>query len=270
VRTLFAVRLALIAIAFLALLAPGAAQADGDPASDVLYLQDAYLPYQHPSADAAADLQAAIADANKAGYRTKVAVIAAPEDLGVVSSLFGKPQVYAGFLGAEIRSFFTGRLLVVMPQGFGVWFNRFDVTPQKALLAAVRIEAPDPDGLSRAAAAAVRLLATQDHSQPRITDRTPPAVHALQAVVKRGGVAHLHYLVSDDSGKAREEIRVYGANLSLLAVIEDRLERADGRRDEVRWQTLHFVKPQHFRFCVVGVDASGNQSKASCARFDVV
>jgi hypothetical protein len=270
VRTLSAVRFALVVVALLVLLAPGAARADGDPASDVLYLQDVYLPYERPSAEAAADLQAAIQDANKAGYRTKVALIASFEDLGVVSSLYGKPQVYARFLGAEIRSFFTGHLLVVMPQGFGAWFNRFDVTPQKTLLARVRIESGDSEGLAKAAAAAVRLLAAEDHSKPRIDDRSPPDVQALPATVKRGSVAHLRYVVSDNSGKSREEVRVYGAKLSLLAVIKDPLERADGRVDEVGWKTLHFPKPQHFRFCVVGIDGAGNQSKASCARFDVL
>jgi hypothetical protein len=264
-RTLGTVRFALVLVALLVLLTPAAARADGDPASDVLYLQDVYLPYQHPSSETAADLSAAVATANAAGYRMKVAVIAAQEDLGLVGSLFGQPQTYARFLGAEIQSFFSGHLLVVMPQGYGIWFNRLDVSAQQALLAGAKIEAGDPEGLTKAAAAAVRLLVARDHSKPRATDTTPPRVHALAASFKRGAVAHLRYTVSDNSGRSREEIRIYGDKLALLALLRDPAERADGRRDEVLWPTLHYVKPQHFHFCVVAVDPSGNQSKASCA-----
>jgi hypothetical protein len=265
-----AVRLTLAFLALAVLLMPAAARADGDPASDVLYLQDVYLPYQQPSPAAAADLRAAVADATDSGYRTKVAVIASFEDLGLVSSLFGRPQAYARFLGAEIRSFYTGHLIVVMPQGFGVWFDRFDVGPQQAILSQAQIASPGPDGLTHAAAAAIRLLVKQDHARPRSTDTLPPDVQAIAAKAKRGSVARLRYVVSDDSGRSREEVRVYGPKFALLAVIRDPLERADGRADEVRWKIPRSTKPQHLRFCVVGIDAAGNQSRASCARFDVI
>jgi hypothetical protein len=257
------------ALALLITLAPGAARANGDPASDVLYLQDVYLPYDRPSADAAADVQSAVADANTASYRTKVAVIAAPDDLGLISSLFGKPQIYARFLGAEIRSFFTGHLLVVMPQGFGVWFDRFDVAPQQKLLAEVRIESGDPDGLTKAAAAAVRLLQERDTSVPRITDVLPPVPRALSTSAKRGAAARLAYTVYDDSGRSREEVRVYGTKLALLAVLRDRMEPADGALDTVRWPVPKRLRAKRLKFCVVAVDPSGNQSRASCARLQI-
>jgi hypothetical protein len=265
-----AVRVVLLMLALGVLFTPALARADGDPASDVLYLQDVYLPYQHPSADAASDLSAAVTAANTAGYRMKVAVIASQEDLGLVGSLYGQPRVYARFLGAEVQSFFSGHLLIVMPQGFGIWFNRYDISSQQGLLGGVKIEAQDPDGLTHAAAAAVRLLTAQDHSKPRLKDTAAPRVHALAASVKRGAIAHLRFIVSDDSGKSREEVRIYGSNLALLAVLKDPLETADGRADEVKWPTLHFLKPQHFRFCVVAIDPSGNQSKASCAALNVL
>ena len=51
---------ALAALALAAAVAP-AAVADGDPASDVLYAANAYVPYPSPSADAVAGLQAQIA-----------------------------------------------------------------------------------------------------------------------------------------------------------------------------------------------------------------
>jgi hypothetical protein len=263
-------RVALVLIALGFVLAPAVARADGDPASDVLYLQDVYLPYQRPSEGAAADLSAAVAEANRAGYPMKVAVIASVEDLGLVGSLFGKPQVYAGFLGAEIRSFFTGHLLVVMPSGFGAWFNRYDTAPQRKILAEEKIGPGDSEGLTRSAAAAVRALAMKDKSRPRVNDKVPPETRAIAARVKRGMVARLMYAVYDDSGKSREEVRVYGANLLLLAVLKDPLERAAGQLDEVRWKAPRFKKPQHLRFCVVGIDPLGNHSPASCAKLEVL
>ena len=248
---------------------PGAARANGDPASDVLYLQDTYLPYGPPSVEAATDLQAAVADANKAGYRTKVAVIAAPEDLGLVASLFGQPQVYARFLGAEIRTFFTGHLLVVMPHGFGIWFDRFDVEAQQKLLQEVQIESGDPDGLTKAAAAAVRLLAERDTSQPRIQDTNAPTPRARPATAKRGKTVRLTYTVSDDSGRSREEVRVYGVKLALLAVLRSPLEASNGAIDSVRWRVPKKLKAKTLRFCVVAIDPSGNQSRASCAAMKI-
>lgn len=248
---------------------PGAARANGDPASDVLYLQDTYLPYQAPSEATAADLHAAVLEANNAGYRTKVAVIAAPEDLGLVASLFGQPQVYARFLGFEIRSFFTGHLLVVMPQGFGVWFDRFDVESQQKLLSEVQIESGDPEGLTKAAASAVRLLAERDTSRPRLQDLQAPVPRARPAKAKRGTTARLTYTVSDDSGRSREEVRVYGARLALLAVLRSPLEASNGSLDSVRWRVPKKLKAKTLRFCVVAIDAAGNQSKASCAALKI-
>jgi hypothetical protein len=247
----------------------GAARANGDPASDVLYLQDVYLPYERPSADAAADLQSVVAEANRAGYRTKVAVIATPDDLGLVSSLFGKPEIYARFLGAEIRSFFTGHLLVVMPQGFGIWFDRFDISSQQKLLAEVRIDSGDSEGLTKAAAAAVRLLKERDTAVPRIKDVLPPVPKALATTAKRGAAARLAYTVYDDSGRSREEVRVYGTKLALLAVLRDKMERAQGALDGVRWPVPKRLRVKQLKFCVVAVDPAGNQSRASCASLQI-
>jgi hypothetical protein len=255
-------------VALLAVL-PGAARANGDPASDVLYLQDTYLPYGPPSEAAAADLQAAVAAANKAGYRTKVAVIAAPEDLGLVASLFGQPQVYARFLGAEIRTFFRGHLLVVMPQGFGIWFDRFDVEPQQKLLREMQIESGDSEGLTKAAAAAVRLLAERDTSHPRIQDLRSPVSRALPGKAKRGTTVRLTYTVYDDSGRSREEVRVYGVKLALLAVLRSPMEASNGSVDSVRWRVPKKLRAIALRFCVVAIDAAGNQSRASCAALKV-
>jgi hypothetical protein len=118
-----AIRLASTACALLlaAMLIPAAALADGDPASDVLLGQNVFYPYNPPvSKSVAATLNAETAAAKRAGFPLKVALIAAPTDLGVIPDLFGKPQKYADFLDQEISFVGKQRLLVVMAAGYGV------------------------------------------------------------------------------------------------------------------------------------------------------
>src|SRR3954469_12117446 len=114
-------RRALATVVLLAALAiPPAALADGDPASDVLLLQDAYLPYSpevpKPVADA---LNRTLKQLSTKGYTLKVAVIATQQDLGSVPQFFGRPQPYASFLESEIKFNKEKPLLVVMQDGYG-------------------------------------------------------------------------------------------------------------------------------------------------------
>jgi hypothetical protein len=120
----------LVTAALVAALAlPAAALADSDPASDTLLLQDAYLPIQPPfSKSDAAAVRGLAATMKKAGFPLKVAVIATPNDLGLVPQIFGKPQAYAGYLGREIDFNKKNQLLVVMPAGYGT----NDVAPNVA------------------------------------------------------------------------------------------------------------------------------------------
>src|SRR5690242_2731200 len=86
-----------------ALALAGGALADADPASDTLYTQFLFLPYKAKvSPPVEARLRAAIAKARALGRPVKVALIAAPSDLGGVPQLFGNPLYYARFLGAEL------------------------------------------------------------------------------------------------------------------------------------------------------------------------
>ena len=114
------VRLLAVAAAVACVAAP-VAHADGDPASDYLLSQKTFLPFDAKIPKEQADaLNGIVADAHRKGYTIRVAVISRPFDLGAVPSLFRKPKTYARFLGQELFFVYKGRLLTVMPNGYGV------------------------------------------------------------------------------------------------------------------------------------------------------
>ena len=112
---------ALAAVVALALIATPVAQADGDPASDYLITRQTFLPFnaKTPNAQVQA-LNGIVGDANRKGYKIRVAIISKPFDLGAVPSLWKKPKTYARFLGQELAFVYKNRLLIVMPNGYGV------------------------------------------------------------------------------------------------------------------------------------------------------
>ena len=139
------------------LILPAVALADGDPASDTLYTQNVFLPYSTKVTPASAlELEQATKAAQRAGRPVRVALIAAPSDLGAVPSLYGRPAAYARFLGMELQFVYPGRLLVVMPQGAAL--------SQKGRLVStstvdnVKV-GPGADGLASTAVRLVRSLA---------------------------------------------------------------------------------------------------------------
>jgi len=138
------------------------ARADGDPASDILLIDNVFLTYSvNVSPAAKTALQQEVARLNHAGFRVKVAVIADPADLGAVPSLFGKPQVYAKFLGTEISFQYTNRLLVVMPNGYGFWRGGKSIVREKRVLTRLKVT-QGGDGLASSAVSALKAL-----SKPR-------------------------------------------------------------------------------------------------------
>ena len=97
------------------------ARADGDPASDYLLTQQAFVsPNARVSTGDLARLSESLAVLRRAGYTIRVAVIQSRFDLGAVTVLDGKPGLYARFLSQELRFVYKRRLLVVMPNGYGV------------------------------------------------------------------------------------------------------------------------------------------------------
>lgn len=112
--------LAIVLAALAGAWSPAPARADGDPASDVLVGQTLFLADDAGvSPRVQAQLTALLAAAQHGGVPIRVAVIAAPGDLGSVGALWRQPESYAQFLGSELSLVYRGELLVVMPDGFG-------------------------------------------------------------------------------------------------------------------------------------------------------
>jgi hypothetical protein len=173
---------------------PGAASAHGDPASDYLLAQDLFLPFNAKIDSGTIErLQDVIKGAEKGGFKIKVALISTRYDLGTAFSLYRKPQRYAEFLGLELSFRYRGRLLVVMPNGFGFSING---EPQAHLARALQI-LPEPGvdatKQARAAAGAVRRLAS---------------TAGFEVVVSNGG-----------GSETRDRIIIAAAAVAILALI---------------------------------------------------
>lgn len=162
-------RLALACAAAACLAVPAVARADGDPASDFLISQKVFLPYgEQPDAGAVKELQAIVDEANKRGFKVRVAVIAQPADLGTVFSLFKQPERYARFLGQELVFVYRGGLLIAMPNGFG--YARAGVADPKHARVLEKLPPPGNDAtkLVRGAGDAVlKLAGAAGHPFPR-------------------------------------------------------------------------------------------------------
>jgi hypothetical protein len=258
--------LRLLALVFFsAALLAGPALADGDPASDVLYLQDVFLPYQAPSKDASGALDSAVTKANASGYRIKVAVIGSKLDLGTAGALFGKPDTYARFLGAEVQFFYQGHLLVVMPGGYGVYYAKHGVSLPVRLLGGLHNPGSSADDLARAAADAVALLAEKDTSKPRYRDVYPPQGQPLPIFGRSGKTLKLEYTVYDDSLKASGLVEVVGQGGAVLLHHVRPFGKANGSIETVRWIPPAAYAKKQVQLCVSAKDGSGNRSKRTCA-----
>ncbi len=112
----------IVAVAVLAAagMRPPPAFADGDPASDVLVYQPVFYPYRPAPHAQERRLTGLVKSANQQGYRIRIAIVQSRRDLGSVPMLFGRPSVYARFLSSELSSVWRDRVLIVMPNGYGL------------------------------------------------------------------------------------------------------------------------------------------------------
>jgi hypothetical protein len=158
-------------VALAVALVPAAAHADGDPASDVLVTQPAFIPwYAGVSTARAAQLSSLLQTASREGFPVRVALIASASDLGSVTALWKRPVAYAEFLGQELSLVYPGRVLVLMPDGVGLSENgRTLALPSAVASAGLRGSLAERAGnlVRGLAAAAGHHLATQPVVAPR-------------------------------------------------------------------------------------------------------
>lgn len=181
----------------------GSAQADGDPASDVLLFQDAYLPYfPAPSRPEAQTLSRLLGEVKRDGYPMKVALIQTTGDLGAYPDLFGRPADYAELLESELAiRVKRPHLLIVMADG-GLAGRNLGPGAEE-ILDGIEIDpAARSDGLVRAALQAVAEIATANghptevpevkaNEQPAAADdgRSHTALYVLSAIIVALGLA---------------------------------------------------------------------------------
>ncbi len=152
---------AILALSASWLIAAPAAHADGDPASDVLAYQRYFDPIDLNAPTQVARLAATLDAAAQVGFQIRVALIASPADLGTVTSLWNNPRAYRVYLGTELSYLYAGQLLVVMPDGFGLYGPAHGPNRVTAAEWAVRALRPGPGvRLVDAALSAVPLLAS--------------------------------------------------------------------------------------------------------------
>jgi len=171
-------------LCLLALLAPSAF-ADGDPASDVLAEQVAFVPWDAGASEGQqATLTALLKRARSEGHPLRVALVASASDLGSVTALWRMPQSYAEYLGDELSLVYKGPLLVVMPNGFGL--HGFGSSTGAVESALSRVDRPAPGaGLGGVALLGVRDAAAATGS-PLPADITAPGASATSSAGSRG------------------------------------------------------------------------------------
>jgi hypothetical protein len=174
----------LVSLAFVA-----GARANGDPASDALPFGTVFLSAQEPtSVPSGRALLTLTKGAVKKGFPVRVAVIWQPSDLGLIGSLWLKPQPYATFLGKELASFgrYHGTLVVSMPNGYGVFGPGATAPAKKALAALPKPGNGDVDSLGNATVRAVLAVASANGhalpAPPKESSGTPTWVILLAAL----------------------------------------------------------------------------------------
>lgn len=151
--------LSLLAIACAGVV-PLPAAAHGDLASEYLVGHDIFLPVRvRIPAHVVAELASVLGQAKHDGLPVKVALVAKFADLGRRTTFLGKPQRYAQWVTEDIYADYHGRLLVVMPGGYGASVGG---GPDPSLQRAYSGLAPpgrSPVAMVRAAGLVVRRLA---------------------------------------------------------------------------------------------------------------
>ena len=115
-------RVALIAIALAALIAPAGAMAHGDPSSHYLETDQLYPGFANrPSQQVELELAGLLEASRVAGYPVKVGLVGSPDDLTEDASMYKTPQAYAEYVSATLGTpNVKAPVLIVSPNGLGI------------------------------------------------------------------------------------------------------------------------------------------------------
>jgi hypothetical protein len=186
-------------VALLALLLVPVAHADGDPASDYLLTQQTFVPPDLGiSKSDQQRLEETVSLAHARGFPIRVAVIGSTYDLGSVGSLMGKPKEYARFLGQELRLVYHGRLLIVMPNGFGTSTNGKATPADQTVVDKLRAPGKNGGDLVQGAIDGVHVLAKAHGVTVPVVAARGGSSHT--GVWLLGGLALLAILVAVGAG----------------------------------------------------------------------
>lgn len=246
-----------------ALVLAGTAAADGDPASDYLLGQNTYLPTPPPPPSAAAALNQAVAEVWASGDQIKVAVIATPQDLGSVTSLFGEPTQYAKFLAIEIGFLYTGPVLVVMPAGFGFYTG----TGAPYEPAGQHVTGSTAADLTTSAAAAVSAL--ERAGALHVKDRTKPTASVLPQHGRAGKALLLRYQARDDSGRVSVTLTISRGTHAVATLHAPSRPVIAGRSYGLPWRIPKSLAHASLTLCARATDGAGNRSIPACASLSI-
>ncbi|HZD87100.1 MAG TPA: hypothetical protein VE088_03740 [Gaiellaceae bacterium] len=162
-RRRLSVLAALSAASLSAALLAAPADAHPDPAGEFLTTQRVFVSYDaHLSSSEVKRLESVVASAVGQGFDIRVALIWRRGDLGKVPQYWRRPGAYAAFVYGENSYYFkSGRLLVVMPDGFGFAWQGHPTAAAHRILARVRLGRSAAQ-LADAALVGVQRLAAAD------------------------------------------------------------------------------------------------------------
>jgi hypothetical protein len=250
-----------------AAIAAGAALADGDPASDILPTQSVYFPISTASPDAQSALTSAVNAVYADGNRVKVAVIAAVEDLGAVPSLMNKPDEYARFLGQELQGFYIGPLLIVMPNGWGIYDGGRSVSAENDVLGGLGVNGSSVDNLVRSAATAVqRLEAAGALVSP---DIKAPYAFPQSSTLHPGKRVTFLFRLLDDSSRAAATVTITARGKTLVSLRSPLGPTSYPNVHTLTWRVPTTLSARTAKLCMVATDAAGNRSPSTCVALKV-
>src|SRR5262249_33520027 len=157
----------------------------------------------------------------------------------------------------ELETFYVGPLLIVMPQGFGIYDGGRSVAAETKVLDGTKIKAGDSEGLTRAAADAVSRMFRA--GALRSKDVKAPFAYAFPTTVHRGQVAHLKFGVSDDSAWSKTTARITAGKRTIATVRSKLVRVSPAKPTALKWKVPKSLPSKGVRICVSAADAAGNR-----------